>query len=361
MTSAKTVYNFCSGPAMLPETVMKQAQAEFLDYQSKGISIMEMSHRSDEFQAILLSAKARLRELMAIPENYQILLMQGGASLQFSCIPLNLTGSDPALYLDSGYWAKKALTEAQKYGSVEVLSVLEEHPEKRLLDVSVTESEHYSYIHYTPNETIDGLEFHHVPSINKGPLVADMSSCILSRPIEVDRFGLLYAGAQKNIGPAGLAVVIIREDLLSRADKTKLPRLLHYQTVLSEGSMANTPPTFAIYLANLVFGWLQEQGGVLEMERLNKQKSQLLYQALDQSVLFNNAVATDSRSRMNVPFSIDRNLETHFLEQAANHGLLNLVGHRTAGGCRASIYNAMPKEGVEKLAEFIKYFESQYV
>ncbi|MEJ2042799.1 MAG: 3-phosphoserine/phosphohydroxythreonine transaminase [Reinekea sp.] len=362
MTSAKSTFNFCSGPAMLPEPVMQQAQAELLNYQAKGISIMEMSHRSDTFQAILHSAKVRLRQLMNVPSNYYILFMQGGASLQFSCVPMNLLKGGKALYLDSGYWAKKAIAECKKIGDLDVQSVVTDSVVRQLhIPADLCRGNPYSYVHYTANETIDGLEYDSIPEVGDIPLVADMSSCILSRPVDVSRFGLIYAGAQKNIGPAGLTVVIIREDILARVMPDTIPRLLHYGTVVDENSMANTPPTFAIYLADLVFEWLQHQGGVDAMAIHNQHKAEMLYSVIDDSRLYSNTVATSHRSCMNVPFFLDDQLESAFVREAEQVGLLNLAGHRSVGGCRASIYNAMPVEGVEKLTEFMKHFENNYV
>ena len=347
---------------MLPAPVMAQAQAEWLDYQSSGVSVMELSHRSDTFQSILDSAQRRLRELLVIPDNYQVLFMQGGASQQFSCVPLNLLHNGlPARYLHSGYWAEKAIAEARKFADVDVVPVVTGHPKALDLRALNDASGHYSYVHYTPNETIDGLAFTEIPEIGDAPLVADMSSCILSQPLDISQFGLIYAGAQKNIGPAGLVVVIVREDLLTRANPESLPRLLHYQTIAGAQSMANTPPTLAIYLADLVFQWLQQQGGLASIARLNQQKASLLYDALDHSNLYHNDVAAAARSRMNVPFFLTNGMDRVFVAEAAKEGLLNLLGHRSVGGCRASIYNSMPLAGVHQLIDFMNRFESHYV
>jgi phosphoserine aminotransferase len=358
---AKTIYNFCSGPAMLPTSVLERAQTELLSFNQKGISVLEMSHRSPEFLSILESAESRLRRLLSIPNNYSVLFMQGGASQQFSAIPLNLMAKyKRSGYLTSGYWSNKAINEAKKYGEVVEFS----SDQLFRYDLEGVDEGIFSrldYIHYTPNETIDGTQIFDIPETGDIPLVADMSSCILSELLNIERFGLIYAGAQKNIGPAGMAVVIVRNDLIGTAH-AMTPRLLNYEAVLSENSMANTPPTFAIYLADLVFEWLEVQGGVRAISALNKAKAQLLYKALDKSELVFNNVDPSARSKMNVPFQLKRDeLTSEFLSEAEKFGLFNLKGHRSAGGCRASIYNAMPLEGVQKLVEFIKIFEKKHV
>lgn len=363
MAGTNRIYNFCSGPAMLPDEVLVKAQQELTNYQGCGTSVMSLSHRSDAFLAILDQAEVRLRSLLNIPADYRVLFTQGGASAQFAAVALNLMTRDrPAGYLNTGYWSEKAISEAKRYGEVELVASSEGSgftkavPKK---DLQIEKD--YSYLHYTPNETIDGVSFDYVPSIKGVPLVADMSSCILSEPIDVSQFGLIYAGAQKNIGPAGLTVVILRDDLLTRSGQ-HVPRLMNYQILTEQNSMANTPPTFAIYMANLVFEWLQEQGGLERIQVINKQKAELLYDAIDSSKLFENSVESKSRSLMNVPFfTPNEEMDKEFVSQAAGAGLVNLAGHRSQGGLRASIYNAMPYSGVEALVNFMKKFESQYV
>jgi phosphoserine aminotransferase len=363
MTSAVHTYNFCSGPALLPEEVLQKAQSELLSYQGCGSSIMSLSHRSDAFIAILEQAEQRLRSLLSIPSNYHVLFAQGGASAQFAAVPLNLILEDkPAGYLDTGYWSQKAISEARRYGRVEVVASTENNGyRKALMKGDYTVPHELSYLHYTPNETIDGIAFNHIPESGSVPLVADLSSCILSEPLDVSKFGLIYAGAQKNIGPAGLVVIIIREDLLDRSGH-RVPRLMNYKILSEQNSMANTPPTFAIYMANLVFGWLIDQGGLTAIQKLNASKAELLYRAIDSSRLFHNDIESASRSFMNVPFfSSDSESDALFVQQAEAAGLMNLKGHRSRGGIRASIYNAMPLEGVEALVNFMQKFESKYV
>lgn len=363
-TQQQQTFNFCSGPAMLPSEVMATAQSEFLNFQKSGISVMEMSHRSPEFQSILESTEKRLRNLMQIPESYRVLFMQGGASLQFSAVPLNLASQHlRAGFLNTGYWSQKAMTEAAKYVDVIEVGSSEGSRFKSLPDVFDVDFNELDYLHITPNETIGGVECWPEFGEIACPIVADMSSCILSRSIDVSQFGVIYAGAQKNIGPAGLGIVIVKDELLVSSElDDDIPRLLNYRTVAKNDSMANTPPTYAIYLANLVFGWLQEQGGVAEIEQKNIKKAEMLYAAIDDSRLIYNDIDISLRSRMNVPFFFhDENLQSAFLEEAQNQGLLNLSGHRSQGGCRASIYNAMPIEGVQSLIEFMKKFENSHV
>ena len=361
--SAKQVFNFCSGPAMLPEPVMARANEEFLNYHQVGISVMEMSHRSPHFIAILESAERQFRQLLSIPTNYSVLFMQGGASLQFSAIPLNLMSRfGRAGFIDTGYWSQQAMNEAARFGEVVTIASSASNGYKTVVPESkIGIPTDVDYIHYTPNETIGGVAFSYVPKTGDIPLVADMSSCILSTEIDVTQFGLIYAGAQKNIGPAGLGVVIVRNDLLGKA-RPNTPRLLNYQTVLDADSMANTPPTFAIYLADLVFQWLSENQRHHQIMQANVEKAAMLYQAIDDSAVVYNDIEHHSRSTMNVPFYFyDEALTADFLAEAERCGLLNLQGHRSQGGCRASIYNAMPLHGVKKLVEFIKIFEKKHV
>jgi phosphoserine aminotransferase len=354
-----TIYNFSAGPAVLPKEVLQQAQAELVDWRGSGMSVMEMSHRGKEYMGIHAQAEADLRELMGIPANYKVLFLQGGAHLQFSMIPLNLMrGKLSADYVNTGEWSKKAIGEAKKFIQVnEVVSNVDKHctyvPDFKnwKLDKDA------AYVHYTTNETIGGVEFNWVPDTGKVPLVADMSSNILSRPYDVSKFGLIYAGAQKNIGPAGVALVIVREDLLGHADP-RLPTMLDYKIHADGDSMYNTPPTFAIYMAGLVFQWLKKNGGVAAMERINIAKAELLYKTIDASNGFYVCpVAKADRSRMNVPFRTrDAALDAEFVKQAEARGLLQLKGHRLTGGMRASIYNAMTLAGVQALVGFMDDF-----
>ena len=353
------IYNFSAGPAVLPKEVLRQAQTELIDWNGSGMSVMEMSHRGKEYMGIHAQAEADLRELMAIPKNYKVLFLQGGGHLQFSMIPLNLLrGKLSADYVNTGEWSKKAIAEAKKFSHVNVVA---DNADKNCTYVPAFDTwkldPKAAYLHYCPNETIGGVEFNWVPDTGKVPLVADMSSNILSRPYDVSQFGLIYAGAQKNIGPAGLTLVIVREDLVGHADP-RLPTMLDYKIHADADSMYNTPPTFAIYMAGLVFQWLKKNGGVAAMEKTNIAKANLLYAAIDASNGFYNCpVNKADRSRMNVPFTLqDANLDGDFLKQADARGLLQLKGHRSVGGMRASIYNAMPLEGVQALADFMKEF-----
>jgi phosphoserine aminotransferase len=354
-----TIYNFAAGPAVLPKEVLQQAQVELLDWHGSGMSVMEMSHRGKEYMGIHAQAEADLRELMGVPKNYKVLFLQGGGHLQFSMIPLNLLrGKLSADYVNTGEWSKKAIAEAKKFSHVNVVA---DNADKNCTYVPAFDTwkldPKAAYLHYCPNETIGGVEFGWVPDTGKVPLVADMSSNILSRPYDVSQFGLIYAGAQKNIGPAGLTLVIVREDLVGHADP-RLPTMLDYKIHADADSMYNTPPTFAIYMAGLVFQWLKKNGGVAAMEKTNIAKANLLYAAIDASNGFYNCpVNKADRSRMNVPFTLqDANLDGDFLKQADARGLLQLKGHRSVGGMRASIYNAMPLEGVQALADFMKEF-----
>lgn len=351
-------YNFCAGPAALPTAVLEKAQQELLDWQGKGLSIMEMSHRSADYVAVAEKAEADLRKLMNIPENYKVLFLQGGASLQFSAIPLNLLGKNSkADYIHTGIWSEKALKEAKRYGDINVVEAgikvdgkfaISEQSEWNLSDDA-------AYVHYADNETIGGLQFAGIPDV-KAPLVCDYSSSILSAPLDVTKFGLIYAGAQKNIGPAGLTIVIIRDDLLDQA-KPEIPSILKYGDQAKNGSMVNTPSTYAWYLSGLVFEWLLEQGGVEAIYKVNLEKAQLLYGYIDSSDFYNNPIAIPNRSIMNVPFTLaDEALEKQFLKEAEANHLLNLAGHRSVGGMRASIYNAVPLEGVQALINFMDDF-----
>lgn len=353
------IFNFAAGPAVLPHEVLVQAREELLDWHGTGMSVMEMSHRGKEFMGIAAQAEADLRELMSIPKNYKVLFLQGGATTQFSMIPLNLLrGKQSADYVNTGIWSKKAIDEAKKFCHVsEVASSADKNfsyaPDFKTWKLD----KDAAYVHYCPNETIGGVEFNWVPDTGKVPLVADMSSNILSRPYDVSQFGLIYAGAQKNIGPAGLTLVVVRDDLVGHAD-SRLPTMLNYKTHADNDSMYNTPPTYGMYMAGLVFQWLKKNGGVAQMERTNIAKAKLLYDSIDASSGFYHCpVAKSDRSRMNVPFSTrDVVLDAEFLKQAEARGMLQLKGHKLAGGMRASIYNAMPLEGVQVLADFMNEF-----
>lgn len=354
------VYNFSAGPAALPEEVLKQAQEEMLDWQGSGMSVMEMSHRGKEFMSIAAQAEADLRELMAIPDNYKVLFLQGGASSQFSMVPMNLLrGKASADYINTGSWSKKAIAEAKKYCQVNVVG---ETPageftvpsaESLKLDAGA------AYLHYTPNETIQGIEFSYVPASGDVPLVGDFSSTILSRPVDVSKYGVIYAGAQKNIGPAGLTVVIVRDDLIGET-VAGTPAMFDYQIQAEGESMYNTPPTYGWYLAGLVFQWLKRNGGLTAMAETNQRKASALYAAIDGSGFYNNPVELSCRSWMNVPFTLaDAGLDAKFLTEAKEAGLVTLKGHRSVGGMRASIYNAMPEAGVQALIDFMAEFEKR--
>ncbi|MGB5568407.1 MAG: 3-phosphoserine/phosphohydroxythreonine transaminase [Sedimenticolaceae bacterium] len=354
------VYNFSAGPAALPESVLQQAQAEMLDWHGSGMSVMEMSHRGKEFMSIAAEAESDLRELMAIPSNYKVLFLQGGASSQFAMIPMNLIGrTGKADYFRTGSWSKKAIAEAKRFGDVKV--VVDSEVDGKFTSLPAADgfdvSADAAYVHYTPNETIEGVEFAYVPDTGEVPLVADMSSTILSRPLGVSQYGLIYAGAQKNIGPAGLTIVIVRDDLIgSPLDGT--PAMFNYATHAENDSMYNTPPTYGWYLAGLVFKWLKEKDGLAGMAEINQRKAGMLYEAIDASDFYANPVDPVSRSWMNVPFTLaDASRDAEFLKQAGEAGLVTLKGHRSVGGMRASIYNAMPEAGVRTLVEFMAEFE----
>jgi phosphoserine aminotransferase len=355
------VFNFSPGPAVLPLEVLEEARDELLDWHHGGMSVMEISHRSKAFVEVATQAESDLRELMSIPANFKVLFMQGGASAQFSLVPLNLSSPQSTVdYVNTGHWSQRGITEAARYCKVHVAgdaggSYSRVPPQRELRF-----SGNAAYAHYTPNETISGVEFGYVPDTGGVPLVADMSSSILSRPIDVARFGLIYAGAQKNIGPSGLTVVIVREDLIGRA-RADTPHVFDYKAIADGQSMLNTPPTFAWYMAGLVFKWLKAAGGVSVVGKRNKAKAEALYAAIDASRLYKNSVAADSRSWMNVTFTLNNSdLDLKFLEEAAAAGLQGLKGHRALGGMRASIYNAMPMEGVKKLLEFMNEFEHRH-
>jgi phosphoserine aminotransferase len=358
-----TIYNFSAGPAVLPKEVLQQVQTEMVDWHGSGMSVMEMSHRGKEFMGIAAEAEADLRELMGIPANYKVLFLQGGASSQFAMIPMNLLrGKTGADYLNTGEWSKKAIKEAKQYCKVNVVASSED----KNFSYAPTQDQwkldpNAAYVHYTSNETIGGVELFWTPDLGKQPgdipLVADMSSHILSRPMDVSKFGVIYAGAQKNIGPAGLTIVIIRDDLIGQT-VAGTPTMFDYKTHSENESMYNTPPTFAMYVAGLVFKWIKARGGLAAMETFNAKKAGLLYDCLDASALYTCPTTKENRSRMNVPFTLkDAALDEAFLKGAKERGLLQLKGHRSVGGMRASIYNAMPLEGVAALVDYMQDFE----
>ncbi len=353
------VFNFAAGPATLPLEVLEQVRDELTDWRGSGMSVMEVSHRGKPFVAVAEQAEADLRELMGVPANYKVLFLQGGASGQFSAIPLNLTRPDSlADFVNTGNWSKKAITEAKRYCKVNVVADEAASNYSTVPDASALRATPgAAYFHYTPNETIGGVEFGYVPDVGDVPLVADMSSTILSRPIDVSRFALIYGGAQKNIGPSGLCVVIVRDDLIGKA-RADIPAIWDYAAMAKEGSMLNTPPTFGIYVAGLVFQWLKRHGGLAATGERNRIKAETLYRAIDESGYYRNPVALNCRSWMNIPFTIPKpELEKTFVAEAAKAGLANLEGHRSVGGMRASIYNAMPLAGVEALVAFMKDFQ----
>jgi len=363
--AAHRLPNFCAGPATMPTTVLERAQSELLDWQGRGLSVMEMSHRSKDYVAITEKAESKLRALMEIPDNYKVLFLQGGASLQFSAIPLNLLNGGRGDYLTTGAWSGKAVKEAKRYEALGLGAVNEVATGKdsNFTDVPAQSewnlSDDAAYFHYCANETIHGLQIFEPPQVD-APIIADMSSCILSQPIDVSKFGMIYAGAQKNIGPAGLIIVIIREDLLGRASEW-CPMLMNYEHQVEKASMSNTPATYSWYLAGLVFDWLEAQGGVAAIGKINQQKADLLYKTIDDSSFYNNPVAPEYRSIMNVPFTLaDSSLDKVFLEESEAAGLLNLKGHRDVGGMRASIYNAVPLEWVQQLVDFMIAFEKKH-
>ena len=357
------IYNFSAGPAVLPCEVLEQARDELVDWHASGMSVMEMSHRGKEFTQIAAEAEADLRELMAIPANYKVLFLQGGAHSQFSMVPMNLLRANKtaADYINTGIWSQKAIDEARRYCTVNVAASSADRQFTYAPPSSQWQLSHdAAYVHFTSNETIGGVEIFETPDTGDVPLVCDMSSHILSRPVDVSKYGVIYAGAQKNIGPAGLTIVIVRDDLIGETI-AGTPTMFDYKIHVDNGSMYNTPPTYAIYIAGLVFKLLKAKGGLAAMEVSNIAKSSLLYDYLDSSAFYNSPIAIENRSRMNVPFTLkDAALDDTFLKQAQEHGLLQLKGHKLVGGMRASIYNAMPIEGVQALIAFMREFERKY-
>ena len=359
----KRVYNFSAGPSMLPLEVLEQAQRELVCYPSAGMSVMEMSHRSKTFENILEKAKADLKELMHIPDNYKILFLQGGGSTQFAMIPMNLMNkNNKADYVITGQWAKKAYKEAQKYGKAVAVASSEDKTFSYIPDCSdLPIDEDADYVYICENNTIYGTKFKTLPNTKGKPLVSDISSCFLSEPVDVTKYGLLYGGAQKNVGPAGVVIVIVREDLVTEDVLDGTPTICMYKTQADAKSLYNTPPAYGIYICGKVFKWIKKQGGLEAMKEYNEKKAKILYDFLDQSKLFHGTVAKEDRSLMNVPFVTgDPDLDAEFVKEAASAGFVNLKGHRTVGGMRASIYNAMPIEGVQKLVEFMKKFEEEH-
>jgi phosphoserine aminotransferase len=358
----KRVYNFSPGPAMLPEAVLRRAQAELLDWQDSGMSVMEVSHRGTAFIELAARSEKNLRALLGVPDNYKVLFLQGGATLQFAAVPLNLAPAGAVVdYVITGNWGEKAVAEGQRYAQVNVAATSKASKFTTIPDPGTWQvSNNAAYLHYTPNETVYGVEFHDIPQVSDAPLVADMSSNILSRPIDVSRFGVIYAGAQKNIGPAGLAIVIVREDLIGRA-RRETPGAIDYKLMADNDSMWNTPATLSWYFAALVLEWLAEQGGVAAMEKASARKAAMLYAAIDGSGFYKNPVDKRCRSRMNVPFTLaDPELDKVFLQESKAAGLTNLKGHRVVGGMRASLYNAMPEEGVQALVDFMADFVKRH-
>ena len=355
------VFNFSAGPAVLPEPVLQEAAAEMLNYRGTGMSVMEMSHRSKAYQAIIDEAEADLRSLMSIPDNYKVLFLQGGASQQFAAVPMNLMKNGVADYIITGVWAKKAWQEAKLYGKANAIASSADRNFSYIPDCSdLPISEDADYVYICENNTIYGTKFHQLPNTKGKDLVADVSSCFLSEPVDVRKYGMLYGGVQKNIGPAGVVIAIIREDLIREDVHPLTPTMLRYKTHADNGSMYNTPPAYGIYICGKVFKWLQNQGGLEAMKALNEKKAAILYDFLDSSELFKGTVEKKDRSLMNVPFVTgNTELDAMFVKEAEKAGFVNLKGHRTVGGMRASIYNAMPIEGVEKLVQFMADFEDK--
>lgn len=354
------VYNFSAGPAALPEEVLQRAADEMLEYGDSGQSVMEMSHRSKEYQAIIDSAESLLREIMSIPDNYKVLFLQGGASSQFAMIPLNLMTTGKADFIVTGQWANKAYQEASRYGDCKIVASSKDKTFSYIPEIDNSEFRpDASYVHICQNNTIYGTRFSDIPETGNVPLISDMSSCILSEPVDVSKYAMIYAGAQKNMGPAGLTVVIIREDLIGNARETT-PTMFNYQIHADNGSMYNTPPTYGIYILKLVLEWLKNKGGLSAMKEYNEKKAAVLYDFLDSSALFSATVQGRDRSLMNVPFVTgNEELDAKFVSEAKKAGFINIKGHRSVGGMRASIYNAMSMEGVEKLVAFMKKFEAE--
>lgn len=355
------VYNFSAGPAVLPEEVLKEAAEEMMDYRGCGMSVMEMSHRSKTYQTIIDEAEADLRELIGIPDNYKVLFLQGGASQQFAMIPMNLMKNKVADYIVTGQWAKKAWQEASKYGKANKIASSEDKTFSYIPDCSdLPVSEDADYVYICENNTIYGTKFKTLPNTKGKTLVADVSSCFLSEPVDITKYGVMYGGVQKNIGPAGVVIVIIREDLITEDVLPGTPTMLQYKTHVDAGSLYNTPPAYGIYICGKVFKWLKKMGGLTAIKELNEKKAAILYDFLDESKLFKGTVRKEDRSLMNVPFiNGSEELDTKFVKEAKAAGLESLKGHRSVGGMRASIYNAMPVAGVEKLVEFMKKFEAE--
>ena len=357
------VYNFSAGPAVLPEEVLKEAAQEMMDYNGSGMSVMEMSHRSKDFQNIIDEAEKDLRELMNIPDNYKVLFIQGGGHVQFAMVPMNLFKNKVGDYIITGQWAKKAWQEAKLFGTANAIASSADKTFSYIPDCSdLPVDEDADYVYICLNNTIYGTVFHELPDTKGKPLVADISSCFLSEPIDVSKFGILWGGVQKNVGPAGMAIVIIREDLITEDVLPGTPTMLRYKTYSDSGSLYNTPPTYTIYMCGKVFKWLKKMGGLEAVKERNEKKAAILYDFLDQSRLFRGTVEKKDRSMMNVPFVTgDEEMDALFVKEAKEAGFVNLKGHRTVGGMRASIYNAMPVEGVEKLVEFMREFEKKHV
>ena len=355
------IYNFSAGPAVLPEEVLREAAEEMMDYKGSGMSVMEMSHRSKVYDTIIKEAEADLRELMNIPDNYRVLFLQGGASQQFAMIPMNLMKNKKAAYIVTGQWAKKAWKEAQIYGDAVAVASSEDKTFSYIPDCSDLDiPEDADYVYICENNTIYGTKFKQLPNTKGHVLVADVSSCFLSEPVDVTKYGIMYGGVQKNIGPAGVVIVIIREDLITEDTLAQTPTMLKYKTHADADSLYNTPPAYGIYICGKVFKWLKKQGGLSAIRAYNEEKAKILYDFLDESKLFKGTVVKEDRSLMNVPFVTgDQELDAKFVAEAKAAGFENLKGHRSVGGMRASIYNAMPKEGVEKLVAFMRDFEEK--
>lgn len=356
------VYNFSAGPAMLPEEVLKEAAQEMLDYKGSGMSVMEMSHRGKVFDGIIKEAEADLRDLLNIPDNYKVLFLQGGAWTQFAAVPMNLMKNKKAAYIITGQWAKKAWQEAKKYGDAIAVASSEDKTFSYIPDCSDLDiPEDADYVYICENNTIYGTKYHQLPNTKGHDLVADVSSCFLSEPVDITKYAVMYGGVQKNIGPAGVVIAIIREDLISDDVLEGTPTMLKWKTQADNNSLFNTPPSYGIYICGKVFKWLKKQGGLAAVKERNEKKAKLLYDFLDESKFFKGTVRKEDRSLMNVPFVIgDKDLEALFVKEAEANGLVSLKGHRSVGGMRASIYNAMPYEGVEKLVAFMKDFEAKH-